>query len=166
MIFIGDGLPDNKTDEDNEGDSNYQMTIGGLVSDLKSFHDNTLVVIQLPNGIITTPLSISSWRGEYRRPSLCYFGNNIIFSRKEQPLSRTTVPIGTVGRLLSDIKYGLTQTHHGWKGGEFEFNEQMVLLISNECNSDCVIVNKIAFDKELESVVIFIKETFFHDLIG
>lgn len=164
--FVSNDLPGNKMDEDNVVGSNYQMTIGKLVDNLKHFHEDTLVVIKLPNGDIVTPLGITSWRGEYRRPALCYFDNITTFNNTKQPLSTTTSPIGTVGRLLSDIKFGLTQTHYGWKGGEFRFSEQMVLLFSNERLADCVVANKITFDEELCSVVIFTERLDYLDLIG
>ncbi len=103
-------------------DSEKQMKLGKLITELESIEDKTKEVIFdfgyfIPNDFI-------SWRGSYDLLSLTYVP---VFEAPE----RTTVEI-----LLKKAKDSVDKEFYGYKGGEYVMSEYSPIWISNYGHSN------------------------------
>jgi len=108
-----------------------QLTLGNLIGKIEAieprdeYNDPKSVQYDFGTAI---PTDLDSWRGIYAELALGYK----LTGYDDHANSMFQV---TVESFLKELKSGIGQTYHGWKGGEFKMDVDTRLWVANRGNS-------------------------------
>lgn len=113
-----------------------QLSIGEIIERLEAcgtkWMDNQDKTVRYDFGT-AVPTSLGSWRGVYSELALGYdltgYDNN-----------DSNYEDYTVESLLEELKSGIGNTYHGWKGGDYTMNEDTPVWVANEGNVGSTII--------------------------
>lgn len=121
-----------------EIEGKYQMTIGEIIEKIKSrglIHgdDNKPKTVQFDFGT-AVPTHVDSWRGSYDCPQIGYKLTG--YDNDAEHMAEVTAE-----NFIKELELGISgKEYTGWKGGEYTYNADDGLWVSNSGNASGTVI--------------------------